>query len=74
MASIRKTKTASGATAVQVVRYAHDRIEVLKHIGSAHDDQGIEELFVRAKQWYQNNPGDDTLFPLEDQTPRAIAS
>lgn len=69
MASIRKTKTASGATAVQVVRYTHDRIHVLKHLGSAHDQRAIEELFAKAKRWYLDNPGEDTLFPVEEQQP-----
>jgi hypothetical protein len=37
MASIRKTRTCSGATAVQVVRYVNRRAVVLKHMGSAND-------------------------------------
>lgn len=61
MASIRKTKTASGATAVQVVRYTHDRIEILKHMGSARDEAGVAELVHAAQRWYLDNPGEDTL-------------
>jgi len=62
MASIRKTKTASGATAVQVIRYIDRRVEVLKHLGSAHDEQGIVELLDQAKNWYAENCTDSTLF------------
>jgi transposase len=62
LASIRKTRTASGATAVQLVRYTHDRIEVLKHIGSAHDQAGIDDLVRKAQRWYTENPGEDSLF------------
>ena len=62
MVSIRKTKTASGATAVQVVRYTHERIEVLKHVGSAHDQAGVQDLVRAAQRWYSENPGEDTLW------------
>jgi len=62
MASIRKTKTASGATAVQVVRYVDRRVEVLKHLGSAHDKRSLERLMDQAKVWYTKNCDDNTLF------------
>lgn len=68
MASIRKTKTASGATAVQVVRYSHERIEVLKHMGSAHDEAGVAALVSAAEQWYTQHAVEGTLFegPVQD--------
>jgi len=69
MASIRKTKTASGATAVQVVPYVDRRVEVLKHIGSAHDRQGISQLLDQAKVWYAMNCHDNTLFADKDTVP-----
>jgi len=62
LASIRKTKTASGATAVQVVRYAHERIEVLKHMGSAHDEAGLAALVGAAQRWYAEHTAEGTLF------------
>src|SRR5690606_35416735 len=73
LASIRKTKTASGATAVQVVRYTHKRIEVLKHLGSAHDEAGVEALVHAAQRWYAGNPGEDTLFAASDHEASLIA-
>lgn len=62
MASIRKTRTASGATAVQVVRYVNRRVVVLKHVGSAHDQAGIDQLVRHGLAWYEAQaPG--ALFP-----------
>jgi hypothetical protein len=38
VALIRKVRTKSGATAVQIARYANGRQEIVRHIGSAHTD------------------------------------
>ena len=46
--TIRKTRTASGATAVQVVRNERRGRLVVKHIGSAHDEAECEALMARA--------------------------
>src|SRR5690606_2381543 len=62
MASIRKTRTASGAIAVQVVRYVNRRVVVLKHMGSAHDQAGVDQLVEQALAWYEGQP-QGTLFP-----------
>jgi hypothetical protein len=62
MASIRKTRTASGAVAVQVVRYVDRRVVVLKHVGSAHDQAGVDQLIAEAEAWYDGQP-QGTLFP-----------
>ena len=37
---------------MQVVRYTHERVVVLKHIGSAHDQAGVEELVEEGLAWY----------------------
>ena len=47
---------------MQVVRYTHERIEVLKHVGSAHDQAGVQDLVRAAQRWYSENPGEDTLW------------
>lgn len=61
MAYIRKVKTKSGATAVQVVTKAYGRIVDLTHIGSAHTPAQLDTLMVLAKKrLHQNQP---TLFP-----------
>jgi ABC-type glutathione transport system ATPase component len=42
----RKTRTASGATAVQVVRYGDKRRMVVEHIGIACDEDALASLLV----------------------------
>lgn len=55
MAYIRKVKTDSGATAVQIVQKVHGRIVKLKHIGSAHNDVDLKVLIDLAKQQLVGN-------------------
>src|ERR1035437_1181912 len=50
MAYIRKVRTASGATAVQIAHKIHGRITKLEHIGSAHNDTDLQTLIALAKQ------------------------
>ena len=38
---LRKVKTASGATAVQIVEKKHGVRTILEHLGSAHDEAGL---------------------------------
>lgn len=49
--TIRKVKTRSGATAIQVGRYIGKRFCLTKHIGSAHDADKISEL-IKVAQTY----------------------
>ena len=46
MAFIRKVKTASGATAVQIAHKEHGRIIRIEHIGSAHTKEELESLLL----------------------------
>jgi len=50
MAFIRKVKTASGATAVQIAHKEHGKIVRIEHIGSAHTEADIENLLTLARQ------------------------
>ncbi|TLU88339.1 MAG: IS1634 family transposase [Chlorobium sp.] len=50
---IRKVRTASGATAVQVVQNKGTARSFLKHIGSAHDEHELEMLLDEAKQYVE---------------------
>jgi len=50
MAFIRKVKTASGATAVQIAHKEHGRIIRIEHIGSAHTKEELESLLLLARQ------------------------
>jgi hypothetical protein len=47
---VRTVKTASGATAVQIVHSSHRGSRDIEHIGSAHDDTGLEVLKAAARQ------------------------
>jgi hypothetical protein len=50
VAYVRTVKTSSGATAVQVVWSFRRGSRKIEHIGSAHDDAGLEALKAAARQ------------------------
>lgn len=60
MAYIRTVKTASGATAVQIVWPFRGRARKIEHPGSAHDDIGVAALKAR-------QPGGRRLLGGQDQ-------
>ena len=49
MAFIRRVRTASGATAVQIAEYAGKRQRIVKHVGSAHTQAELGVLLQRAR-------------------------
>mgnify|MGYP001591765727 CR=1 FL=1 len=51
MLSIRTTKTASGATAVQVVRYERRAKVIVAHLGSAHTNKELQSLKIAARSF-----------------------
>jgi len=61
MAFIRKIKTASGATAVQVAYKQKGRIVKIVHIGSAHNNEELNILLALARKRLQENQLE--LFP-----------
>jgi transposase len=63
MLTIRTTKTASGATAVQVVKRAHQQTTVVKHIGSAQTQKRLEELLSLARSYIAKEQLMKPLFP-----------
>lgn len=62
MYHIRKTKTSSDATAVQVVCYIKRKMTVVKHIGSGHSDEEIENLLKIARSWIKKEEKQKSLF------------
>jgi len=46
---IRRVRTASGATAVQVAEYVGGRQRIVKHVGSAHSEAELGVLLARAR-------------------------
>lgn len=65
MPSIRKTVTASGAIAVQVVRYEKRKVVVLKHIGSAKTKEEVVALMESAASWIEKQTDQLPLFSKE---------
>lgn len=63
MPSIRKVKTGSGATAVQVVQYSCGKRIVIRHLGSARSPAELTALLARASSWVEQASGQMTLFP-----------
>lgn len=64
MAYIRKFKTASGATGVQVCYKEHSKVVKTVHVGSANSPEGLENLLVKAQKIIDE--GKRSLFNLSD--------
>lgn len=62
MLRTRVVKTASGASAVQVVYYRNRRRVIFKHIGSAVNRQELESLLLVARDVIKNTSADLPLF------------
>ncbi len=65
MFSIRVTKTASMATAVQIVRYENRKVVIVKHMGSAHNDKETKALKEAALVWIKKKSRQLDLFPVQ---------
>lgn len=65
MFHIRKTKTSSGATAIQVIRYENRKLVVDKHIGSAHSKDELLVLLRNANHWIEKEGGQGILLDTE---------
>lgn len=50
MVFIRRARTASGATAVQIAQYVAGRQRIVEHVGSAHSDAELGVLLERAEE------------------------
>jgi hypothetical protein len=65
---VRTVKTGSGATAVQIVYSSRRGSREIEHLGSAHDDAGVEVLKAAARQRLAAGQGELDL-PLGDAAP-----
>ena len=52
---LRKVKTASGATAAQIVEKRHGIRTILEHLGSAHDEAELAALMQAGREKIQAN-------------------
>lgn len=58
---IRRVKTHSGATAIQIGRYVGKRFKLTKHIGSAREEQKIAELVNLAHTYIRSHSSQLTI-------------
>lgn len=72
MLSIRKTKTVSGSTSIQIVYYRNRKVVVEKHLGSGKTKEEIESLIKKGKDWIQKNSMQGELFPSESKNEISI--
>lgn len=69
---VRTVKTASSASAIQVVRYLHRKRIVVQHIGSAHTQEELASLKQTAQKWIDRQTKQLYLFPVERKTTATI--
>jgi hypothetical protein len=62
MLRVRTTKTASGATAVQIVSYDKGKTVVHHHVGSAHNKEALWRLCEQAEIWLATHAQQTRLF------------
>ena len=67
MLRIRKVKTKSGSTAIQVVQYTGHSAKIVRHMGSAKDDIERDLLINKAREWIEKYTQQPNLFPGEKQ-------
>lgn len=62
---VRVVSTTSKVKTVQVVNYHNYKRVVLKHIGSAHGKEELEDMILVAEEWIKYYIGQLSLFPGE---------
>lgn len=55
MVFIRRVRTASGATAVQIAEYAHGRQRIVQHLGSAHTEAELGLLLQKGRDLLEDS-------------------
>src|SRR3989338_9934449 len=68
MFRIRTVKTASSSEAIQIIRYLNRKRIVVKHIGSAHNQEELLSLKQTAQKWIDRKTKQQYLFPVERKT------
>lgn len=69
---IRTVRTASGARAIQIIRYEHGKRTVVQHIGSAHTEDEYTALYQEAKRVCEQLSLQLSLFSALESSPRLI--
>ena len=71
MAWIRRVRTASGATAVQIAEYGGGRRKIVAHVGSAHTEAELGVLLERARELLAGPAQGAFDLGIEPAAPRA---
>ena len=71
MAWIRRVRTASGATAVQIAEYDGGRRKIVAHVGSARTEAELGILFERAREMLADPAQGAFDLGIEPAVPRA---
>jgi hypothetical protein len=69
---IRRVRTGSGATAVQIAQYAGGRQRIVRHLGSAHSEAELGVLLEQARGLL-DDPAQESLELGVEPTPRVAA-
>ncbi|MDF2051179.1 hypothetical protein [Arthrobacter sp. Cr_A7] len=71
MAFIRRVRTASGATGVQIAEYVRGRQRIVEHVGSAHTEAELGVLLARARELLED-PAQGVLELGVERTPPVL--
>lgn len=69
---IRKIRTRSGATAVQIIRYTNGKRVIEQHVGSAHTPDELSILYKKAEQICEQLTPQLPLFPSAESASRLM--
>lgn len=70
--TIRKVRTASGAIAVQIIRYSQGKRVIVRHIGSSHTDEELAVLCHEAEIQKEQLSLQPSLFSLIEKSPKLL--
>ena len=70
--SIRKVRTASGAIAVQVIRYSQGKRIIVRHIGSSHTDEELAVLCQQAEIVREQLTLQPSLFSITEKPSKLL--
>lgn len=70
--TIRKVRTASGATAVQIIRYSQGKRIIVRHIGSSHTDAELAVLCQEAETQKEQLSLQPSLFSIKEKPSKLL--